>query len=114
MTVDLESWTNTGTLGRVKKRVRLSVLLHPSHIDSTQDDMAPWSAEDHTPSPNYDMGSVMYDDDSDDHDPSPYSIDESGPLWKETSLIHSRHISDGRGSNVYLEMKVKQRRSSPR
>lgn len=31
----------------------------------------------------------MYDDDADNRDPSPYSVDESGPLWKETPLVIS-------------------------
>lgn len=70
--------------------------------------MAPWPAEDHTPSPGSDMDTDSYDD-PDDRTPSPYSDDDSGPLWVETPLVHSRPISARLGLGVYLKMEVKQR-----
>jgi len=72
--------------------------------------MAFWaSVVDRTPSP----GSVMDTDDSDDRDPSPYSDDDSGPLWVKTPLIHSPHISARLGLNAYLKMEVIQQSSFP-
>ena len=46
--------------------------------------------------------------------PSLYFDDDSGPLWVETPLVHSRHLSERLGFNVYLKMEVKQRCSSSR
>ena len=54
----------------------------------------------------------METDYSDDRTPSPYSDDDSKPLWVDTPLVYSRPISDRLGFNVYLKMEVKQQ-SSP-
>jgi len=55
----------------------------------------------------------MDTDDLDDRDPSPYSDDDSGPLWVKTPLIRSPHISARLGLDAYLEMEVMQRSASP-
>ena len=55
----------------------------------------------------------MDTDDSDDRDPSPYSDDDSGPLWVKTPLIRSTHISARLGLNAYLKMEVMQRSTFP-
>ena len=52
-------------------------------------------------------------DDSDDRDPSPYSDDDSGPLWVKTPLIRSPHTSARLGLNAYLKMEVMQWTTSP-
>ena len=70
--------------------------------------MAFWSAGNRTPNPNSDMET----DDPDDHTSSPHSDEDSGPLWVETPLVRSRHISDRLGLDAYLKMEVKQRSSS--
>lgn len=70
--------------------------------------MAFWSAGNRTPSPNSDMET----DHPDDRTPGPYSDKDSGPLWVETPLVRSRHISDRLGLDAYLKMEVKQRSSS--
>ena len=44
--------------------------------------------------------------------PNLFSDEGSGPPWVETPLIHSRHISDRLGLDVYLKMEVKHRNSS--
>ena len=66
---------------------------------------------DRTPSPRSDMDTDA--DDSDDRDPSPYSDDDSGPLWVKTPLIRSPHTSARLGLNAYLKMEVMQWTTSP-
>lgn len=98
---------NTGTSGCVIKPTSSpvsSLLNHPPGCGG-HGFLVGWKSP---PSPNSDMET----DHPDDRTPSPYSDKDSGPLWVETPLVRSRHISDRLGLDAYLKMEVKQRSSS--
>ena len=101
------SWpwfSGSGQRRNVETGYKGGLVLPPAHIESV---MAFWTAEDRTHSQGSDMDTdSLNDSDSLDRDPSPYSDDESGPLWVETPLIRSPHISARLGLNVYLKLEV--------